>query len=137
MKKLFIYISVMVLSVLGLSGCEQSPADMLVGKFNVTDITTDNKMDEETRAVYNEQMEIFKQNSWHEFHKDKTLKSSTNDNVMIGSWELLGGDKQLKFVYEDMSTVLVEIVSLDANQLVTKEFDSQTGSSTFITYTKE
>ncbi|MCQ2252723.1 MAG: hypothetical protein MJZ61_04655 [Bacteroidales bacterium] len=136
MKKIALSLFVAVLSIICLTGCEKKPADMIIGKFKLVDISTDRPIPPDELEFYQENNAELISSSWDEFNKDSSLVSCANGVVKKGMWQLLGDGKQLKYTYEGNSTVIKEVFSLTDSELITTEKDNE-GYTTTLKYTKE
>lgn len=136
MKRLFTIIAIAMAFVFTLPSCETSPEEMMVGKFRITELTSDQNMSDNDRAIWNEVMESLKNNTSVEHRKDHTLIQIQNGLEQHGTWELLGNDLQLQYSLEGMSVVTVQILELTNSYFVISSKDDS-GVVTTIKYTKE
>lgn len=119
-----------------LVGCGGTPEEMMIGKFRITELSSDQNMSEEDRAIWNEVMESLKNNTSVEHRKDHSLIQIQNGLEQHGTWELLGDDLQLQYSLEGMSVIKVKIQELTNSYFVISSKD-ESGVTTTIKYTKE
>lgn len=134
MKKFLLLIAVAAVCLFTAS-CSKTPEDMMVGKFKITEITSDQNMSDDDRAVWDEAMEELKANSSYEHKKDHKLICVDNNLERRGTWELLGGDLQLQYTFEGKAVVKSNIKEITDSYFITSNRD-ETGTTTTITYTK-
>lgn len=136
MKKFLSLIAVIAVCLF-VSACGgKSPEQMMVGKFKITDITTDQNLNDNDRAAVQQFMEELKQNSSYEHKSDHSLILIINGLEQHGTWELLGDDLQLQYCLEGQSVIKQEIKELTDSYFVLTTRD-EIGTTTVTTYTKE
>ncbi len=131
MRKFFYIFAITLVSVL--SGCAgNTPDQMMVGKFHISDYKCDKPLDPELAAM----QESITRSTFVEHLPDHKLVFTENGVTKRGTWELLGGDMQLKYVLEGMKVQTMDVHEIGGSSFVIVVKDAP-NSYTYITYTKD
>jgi hypothetical protein len=128
--------------VASLTSCQHSPREMLIGVYEVTEVTTTQKMSDEDRMIWKEVMEDLKKSTKLVLSSDGTMLQTYNGVTKKGTWEVYGDDGEegegwrLKLIMEDKSTVNMVINDLTSSGFVNVMHDEASKSNTTITYAK-
>ncbi len=125
-----------------LSSCSKSPKEMLVGEYEVTSISTDQKMIPEIAEIWNETVETIKKTSGLTLRADGSAEDTSNGITRKGTWEVYGDEEEngegwrLKITREDKSTINMEIHDLSDSGFTYIQPDDASNSTTVIVYSK-
>jgi len=131
MRKLLFVFALLVISAV--SACTpKTPEQIMVGKFHVSEYKCDKQLDPELVAM----QESITKGTFVEHMPDHKLVFTENSVTKRGTWELLGGDMQLKYVLEGMKVQTMDIheIGSDFFTIVVKDGPN---SYTYITYQKD
>lgn len=118
--------------MLALDGCSESPEQMMVGKFHISDYSCDRVMDPEMLMI----QESITNSTFVEHLEDHKLVFTENNVTKKGTWELLGHDMQLKYVFEGMKSQTLDVEEISSSHFTIVIKDAP-NSYTHITYTKD
>lgn len=143
MRKHTRLIALMLVALIAtLTSCQQSPREMLVGEYKISSITSDQKLSNDDKAAWQEEMENLKKTAMLKLKADGSLEQSICGVTQRGSWEVFGEESEegeimkLKFVMESKSTVTMEIHDLSNSGFTDTEYDENSKSKTIIIYSK-
>ncbi|MBO4372207.1 MAG: lipocalin family protein [Bacteroidales bacterium] len=116
MKKNQFFYFVILTALLFVSSCASKPEELIVGKWQMTEITT-NSPEAEHPDVKEFYAEMAK-NSSSEFNSDLTCVNTVNSLTTKGRWTILADGKQLHIIDESGSKSIMNIESITSDRLV-------------------
>ena len=116
MKKNQFFYFVLLTALLFVSSCASKPEELIVGKWQMTEITT-NSPEAENPDVKEFYIEMAK-NSSSEFNSDLTCVNTVNSLTTKGRWTILADGKQLHIIDESGSKSIMNIESITSDRLV-------------------
>lgn len=116
MKKNQFFYFVILTALLFVSSCASKPEELIVGKWQMTEITT-NSPEAENPDVKEFYIEMAK-NSSSEFNSDLTCVNTVNSLTTKGRWTILADGKQLHIIDESGSKSIMNIESITSDRLV-------------------
>ncbi|MCQ2251004.1 MAG: hypothetical protein MJZ66_07830 [Bacteroidales bacterium] len=131
MRKFFYIFAMLALWML--AGCwSKTPDQMMVGKFHISEYKCDKHLDPDLLAM----QESITKSTFVEHLPDHKLVFTENNVTKRGTWELLGGDMQLKYELEGMKVHTMDVKEIGSDYFVIVIKDAP-NSYTYITYTKD
>ena len=102
--------------------CSSKPENLIVGKWQMTEIVTNTPSDSPDVAEFLKDMA---KNSSSVYNSDLTCEVTVNSITTKGRWTILADGKQLHFIDESGAKVIMTIESITSDQLVlsTKDGD--------------
>jgi hypothetical protein len=127
--------------IMTLTSCQTSPREMLIGEYALTGSTTDLKMSQDDMQMRQMAMEDLQKKYRLVLSGDGKFEETINVTKK-GTWEIYGDDGEegegwrLKLIFEDKSTVNMEIHDLSNSGFVNVIYDEASKSTTTNTYSK-
>lgn len=134
--------SIIIAAMTALTSCTQSPREMLIGEYKISDITTDQKMSDEARQTWQEATENIRQTTSLNLKADGKMEQTISGVTQRGTWEIYGQEQEegeimkLRLIMESKATINMEIHDLTSGGFTDTEHDEKTQSTTQITYKK-
>lgn len=101
--------------------CSQTAEDMVVGKWQLSDIKTSQDIDEAEKEDFNKAMEEMKKSTNMILNQDKTYESTINGVTTKGNWEVDSIGTRLTFTDESGLKTTSNITELSKNKLILEE----------------
>ena len=131
MKQIVVLVLITSLSLL--YACKQSPEEMIVGDWQLSDVETNQHIPDADMEVYKQAIENMKASTRMTLKSDKTYESTINGVTTKGQWELNVEENLVRFIDETGSKVDLHLKELSENKLTFEEEEDGTISKlTFV-----
>ena len=122
-----LFLSITFLAII--SSCSSSPADMITGEWQITDLQTTSDIPEDQMEAYKEQIEEMKKSSKIYFKADGSFEQTILEETGTGTWKVsedgkilttdVDGNKEVKKIKELSSDKMVLVLEFDDNKTTT------------------
>jgi hypothetical protein len=122
-----LFLSIAFLTII--SSCSPSPADMITGEWQITDLQTTSDIPEDQMEAYKEQIEEMKKSSKIYFKADGSFEQTILEETGTGTWKVsedgkilttdVDGNKEVKKIKELSSDKMVLVLEFDDNKTTT------------------
>jgi len=115
-KTSYLLISLFFISFL--YSCTKSPSEMIVGKWEITDIKTSDEIPEDQVEMYKQIMDDMKSSTKLEFRKDGSYEQLLSEVTTIGKWSISEDAKTITMSDDKGKEEPATILELTENSLI-------------------
>ncbi len=98
MKKTFT-LTIYTFIVFVFFACSSAPSELILGKWNVADIKTTQKLTDAQKEVFKKSIEETKKDAFLEFKADKNFETNEGGKKFTGKWNISEDSKTLTLTY--------------------------------------
>ncbi len=103
--KVTIKLTSIILILFLFSNCGSNPAELIVGKWKISDVKTTSEIPKEQKEAFDNAINDMKANSFLEIKSDKKFTKNNNGEVFNGTWDISEDGKKLTLTYDKTKEV--------------------------------